>query len=155
MKRLFCILLSAIFGLLTAAAQLVEVGSHAPRIRNVEWISDRPELADERFLMVEFFHSAAEDSRAHIEPCNALARDYRKQMDVVVLTREPAEQVAGMLLHEYQYFYVASDESGQTYRAFGVSHVPYAVIVNPKGIIVWAGNPIKLTTTTIEKLLQQ
>lgn len=155
MKRLFCILLSAIFGLLTAAAQLVEVGSHAPRIRNVEWISDRPEFVDERFLMVEFFHSAAEDSRSHIEPCNALARDYRKQMDVVVLTREPAEQVAGMLLHEYQYFYVASDESGQTYRAFGVSHVPYAVIVNPKGIIVWAGNPIKLTTTTIEKLLQQ
>ncbi|MBO5805390.1 MAG: redoxin domain-containing protein [Tidjanibacter sp.] len=155
MKRLCLILLYTILGVLTAVAQHIEVGSHAPHIKNVEWISDRPELMGGRFLMVEFFHSAAEDSRAHIEPCNALAHDYRKQMDVVVLTREPAEQVAGMLLHEYQYFYVASDESGETYRAFGVSHVPYAVIVNPKGVIVWAGNPIKLSTTTIEKLLQQ
>lgn len=105
--------------------------------------------------MVEFFHSAAPECRARIESCNAIAHDFGPQLDVVMLTREPTEQVVSLLLHEYQYFYAASDESGGTYRAFEVSHVPYALIINPEGTIVWAGNPLKLTTSTIEKIVAQ
>lgn len=126
----------------------------APRIRGVEWISDRLEESD-KALMVEFFHSSNKDCREHIDHLNALACDYRSEMDVVMLTREPSEQVAAMLLHEYQYFYVAIDESGNLYRSFDVSHVPYAVVINPKGIIIWAGNPWALTDTTLKKLLNK
>lgn len=156
MKRLFVI--SAFLVLLCLPskgwAQRVEVGSYAPYIHNVEWISDRPDRSD-KALMVEFFHSSNRDCREHIDHLNALACDYRKEMDVVMLTREPSEQVAGMLLHEYQYFYVATDESGDMFRAFGVSHVPYAVIANRNGVIVWCGNPLVLNDSAIKKLLQQ
>ncbi len=154
MKRLFCILVAVFVGVLSLSAQRAEVGSYAPYIGGVEWISDRLEESD-KALMVEFFHSSNKDCRDHIEHLNALACDYRYDMDVLMLTREPAEQVAGMLLHEYQYFYVAIDESGKVFRAFDVSHVPYAVIINPKGIIVWAGNPLSLTDLTIKKLLHK
>ena len=78
--------------------------------------------------------------------------------NLVLLRKERGykqEQVADMLLHEYQYFYVATNENGSVFRLFDVTHVPYAVIVNAKGIIVWAGNPLTLTDKTIEKILQQ
>ena len=153
MKRLL-ILTLALLASLTLSAQRVEVGARAPRIRGVEWISDEPEK-HERAMMVEFFHSTNEDCRNHIDHLNALASDYRHEMDVVMLTREPAEQVAYMLLHEYQFFYVATDESGDVFRSFGVNHVPYAVIINPRGTIVWVGNPLTLDKKTIKKLLQQ
>lgn len=152
MKRIVTILALLMLTSLTLSAQRVEVGSKAPRIRNVEWISDEPEES-KKALMVEFFHSSNSDCQEHIEHLNALACDYRREMDVVMLTREPAEQVASMLLHEYQYFYVATDESGDNFRAFDANHVPYGVIVSPKGYILWAGNPLTLTDSTIKKLL--
>ncbi len=157
MKRFLFILLwvgMVTLNTLSLSAQRAEVGTYAPHIDEVEWISDRLEESD-KALMVEFFHSSNVDCREHIEDLNAMACDYRYDMDVLMLTREPAEQVAGMLLHEYQYFYVAIDESGKVFRAFGVSHVPYAVVINPKGIIVWAGNPLSLTDSTIKKLLHK
>lgn len=156
MKRFLCILAIVVASLntLSLSAQRAEVGSYAPYIGGVEWISDRLEKSD-RALMVEFFHSSNKDCRDHIEHLNALACDYRHDMDVLMLTREPSEQVAGMLLHEYQYFYVAIDESGKVFRAFDVSHVPYAVIINPKGVIIWAGNPLSLNVSTIKKLLHK
>jgi hypothetical protein len=154
MKRLLCIIVATIATTLSLRAQRVEVGSIAPQIRGVEWISDTPQLGG-RALMVEFFHSSNEDCRAHIELCNNLSHLFLDKMDVVMLTREPAEQVASLLMHEYQFFYVATDESGNVFRSFGVNHVPYAVIINPKGTIVWVGNPLTLDSKTIKKLLLQ
>jgi len=156
MKRFLCILLATIASLntLSLSAQRAEVGTRAPRLRGVEWISDPLEKSS-RALMVEFFHSTNSDSREHVEHLNALACYYRNDMDVVVLTREPAEQVASMLLHEYQYCYVATNESGEMFASYDVSHVPYAVIIDPRGVIIWMGNPLTLTDQTIKKLLQK
>ena len=133
-------------------AQRAEVGMRAPYIHSVEWISDCPD-SQGKYLLIQFFHSANHHCREGIELCNNLAREYRSVMDVVTLTREPAEQVAAMLLHQYQYCYVATDESGALFRAFETDHVPYALMVDPNGHIIWAGNPTRLTTTNIEKLL--
>ena len=156
MKRLLCIVLATVASLGSFAlwAQRVEVGSRAPHIADVEWISD-PLAESGKMLMVEFFHSSNKDCREHIDHLNALAKDYRHEMDVLVLTREPSEQVAGMLLHEYQYFYIGIDESGKVFRAFNVKHVPYAVIINTEGIIVWAGNPLTLTNQMLKKTLNK
>ena len=126
----------------------------APYIHGVEWISDSPERSG-KARMVEFFHSSNDECREHIEHLNALACYYRNDMEVVMLTREPSEQVAGMLLHEYQYFYIAADESGGLFRAFDVKHIPYALIINPKGVIIWAGNPLTLTNEILKKTLNK
>ena len=156
MKRFLCILLVAIACSNTASlwAQRVEVGSRAPHIADVEWISDPLEESG-KWLMVEFFHSSNKDCREHIDHLNTLAKDYRHDMEVLVLTREPSEQVASMLLHEYQYCYIGIDEDGKVFRAFNVKHVPYAVIINPKGIIAWAGNPLTLNNETLKKTLNK
>ncbi len=151
MKRIATFIV-ALFACQMLAAQHVEVGAYAPKIEGVEWISDCPD-SQGKYLLIQFFHSANHHCREGIELCNNLAREYRSVMDVVTLTREPAEQVAAMLLHQYQYCYVATDESGELFRAFETDHVPYALMVDPNGHIIWAGNPTRLTTTNIEKLL--
>lgn len=154
MKRFLCIALLLLGATLSLSAQRVEVGSKAPKIGQVEWISDTPHLG-ERVLMVEFFHSANRDCRDHIATCNTLAHMYLDDMDVVMLTREPSEQIASLLMHEYQFFYVASDESGKTFEAFGASHVPYAVIITTRGVIAWTGNPLTLTREIIDNIISQ
>lgn len=103
--------------------------------------------------MVVFFHSSNEECRTYINICNALAYEFRDNLNVVVVTKEPAEQVTSMLMHDYQFFYAATDEKGALFEDFNVRHVPYAVIINRKGYIVWAGNPLNLDTKTIQNTL--
>jgi hypothetical protein len=118
----------------------------------VEWISDAPEEIG-GITMVLFFHSSNKECRELIEVCNALAYNFRDNMNVIVLTREPAEQVASLLMHDYQFFYVATDEEGDLFEDFGARHVPYAVIINRKGRIEWTGNPCYIDQNTIQNII--
>jgi len=152
MKRLSLISVCLVAFAFSASAQKGMVGMRAPRIGGVEWISDRPALGG-KALMVGFFHSSNSTCLKLIEPCNRLAAQESALLNIVVVTREPAEQVARLLLHDYQYFYVAIDERGKVFDSFGASYVPYAVIVDKGGTIVWTGNPANLTEQTVRKLL--
>lgn len=152
MKRTLCILLALLGAAASLRAQRAEVGAKAPRISGVEWISDAPEEID-GIKMVLFFHSANKECREQIESYNAMAYQFRDDMSVIVITREPAEQVASLLMHDYQFFYVATDEDGDLFEDFSVRHVPYAVIINRKGRIEWAGNPCHIDNSTIKNII--
>lgn len=89
-----------------------------------------------------------------MEEVNNLAYTYNNILDVVVVAREPVEQVASILLHDYQNAYVALDEQGNLFRQLEVPHVPYALLLSPQGEVLWLGNPTKLTTAILDKLLQ-
>ena len=89
-----------------------------------------------------------------MEEVNDLAYVHGKALNVIVVAREPAEQVASTLLHDYQNAYVAIDEEGALFAQMEVPHVPYTILLSPRGEVLWLGNPTKLTTATLEKLLQ-
>lgn len=152
MKRTLCILIALLGITLSLSAQRVEVGLSAPRIGGVEWISDTPELKESVRLLI-FFHSSNEECRTGIANCNALAYEFRNDVNIVVITKEPAEQVASLLMHEYQFFYAATDEDGSLFEAFNVRHVPYAVIINREGEVAWMGNPLYLKKKTIQQII--
>lgn len=144
-----CVLLGA--GVLSA--QRVVVGSYVLTSMDTEWLTDAPNLKG-KALFVEFFHSANADCRARVEEVNELAYTYNNIMNVVVVAHEPAEQVASLLLHDYQNAYVAIDEQGLFFGRFEVPHVPYALLISERGEVLWLGNPMRLDKKTIEKLLQ-
>lgn len=154
MKHLWPILtLLAALATTPAAAQRLAVGGYAPVMEKALWLTDTPQLQGKAVLL-EFFHSTNSDCRERIEVANEWADTYNNIMNVVMIAREPAEQVASLLLHDYQYAYVAIDEAGRFFNLYEVPHVPYALLLSPQGEILYMGNPKHLDTKTIEKLLQ-
>ena len=155
MKRFLLIVVCVVLGVGALSAQRVAVGGYvAPLHTNtMEWLTDTPNLKG-KHLLVEFFHSANEQCRARVEEVNELAYTYNNILNVVVVAREPAEQVASLLLHDYQNAYVAIDERGVIFGQFEVPHVPYALLLSPQGQILWLGNPTRLTRVTIEDILK-
>lgn len=133
-------------------AQSSVIGSKAEKIEGVEWLSDEPTLKG-RAMLMEFFHSSNANSVKRIDLCNQTAKDYYGRLNVVIMTREPAEQISKLLLKEYQYSYVGVDDKGDIFNKYGVFYVPYAVIVDKKGIIRWTGNPRLLTYEIIDKIV--
>lgn len=144
-----CVMLGAC----ALSAQRVAVGGYVAPLQTTGWLTDCPNLKG-KALLVEFFHSTNEQCKARVEEVNELAHTYNNILNVVVVAREPAEQVASILLHDYQNAYVALDEKGVIFEQLEVPHVPYAMLISPRGQVLWLGNPTRLTRATIEKLLQ-
>jgi hypothetical protein len=44
-------------------------------------------------------------------------------------------------------------EDGTAVKALGIQGIPHAVLVDPDGVIVWAGHPAGLDQKTVEKAL--
>ena len=102
-----CVMLGAC----ALSAQRVAVGGYVAPLQTTGWLTDCPNLKG-KALLVEFFHSTNEQCKARVEEVNELAHTYNNILNVVVVAREPAEQVASILLHDYQNAYVALDEKG-------------------------------------------
>lgn len=55
---------------------------------------------------------------------------------------------------EYAYGYLSAEDQTAFMAAAGMRGYPSAILVDPKGEIVWAGHPASLTGSTIEKHLR-
>lgn len=153
--RILAVVLSVLtgcWGAERASAQVITVGARAPRLSNSEWLTDTPSLRG-KALIVEFFHSTNDACQERIEPLNSLADTYKERLNVVVVAREPREQIAEMLLHDYQFFYVAIDEGGRVFKDFEVRYVPYSLLIDERGTILWTGNSALLDGKIIDKYL--
>lgn len=154
MKRgIVLMLVGLLLGVGSLSAQYIVVGGYVTLpSQGVRWLSDRPDLKG-KALLVEFFHSANAQCRERVEEVNRLAHTYNNILNVAVVAREPVEQVADILLHQYQYAYIALDEQGTLFAQYEVPHVPYALLLSERGEVLWFGNPTHLNAETIEQLL--
>lgn len=157
MKRaLICIFVYLCVAMPEVWSQRVVVGGELSRTlsrEGVEWLTDRPSTRG-KALLVEFFHTTNVACMEHVDVLNEWAGELAEWLNVVVVTREPSEQVAPILMHEYQYSYVAIDEGGVLFNLYEVPYVPYAVLIDPKGEVLWVGNGAALSKENIKKLLQ-
>lgn len=149
-KALVVLVWALLAGVGATYGQNVAVGARAPRIEVSEWLTDKPSLKG-KALLVEFFHSTNPACRERIELLNQLAANYKDVLNVVVVAREPREQIAEMMLHDYQHFYVAIDEQGEVFSRFEVRYVPFSVLADRKGVILWTGNSALLDSKTLDK----
>ncbi len=137
---------------LAADAQKISVGDRAPEVKAAAW-PDKAPRGGERVRMIEFFYSRSAPSMARVAPLDAMAEKYGGRLDVIVVCREDAVTVAKAIGGSHT-FYTAIDDENRTFAAYGVQYIPYGVVVDAKGRVVWAGNPEKLSDEELGKYLK-
>lgn len=86
---------------------------------------------------------------------NALQATYRPQgLTVFGMAREPPGEVAEFARRARLDYAVGSDSGGKLFAQLGVRSMPYAVLVDRNGIVVWQGDPSGLRRATIETTLR-
>lgn len=71
----------------------------------------------------------------------------------VALTREPLNHVRKYISSQELPYPVGVDIEGQFHVALNVKYIPYAVIVDAEGRVVWSGHSGRLSKALIEKSL--
>ena len=149
MKRILFLLIPALIALPQCFGQKLVIGDRMPELKIKSWIGTTPQL-ENKALMVEFYHSSNKASAKRLHLLNELGKSAVERLTVVVITRERSDSVLNLLTAGKPSYYVALDD-GKIATAFNAQYVPYSVIANRRGRVVWLGNPITLTN---EKILQ-
>ena len=72
---------------------------------------------------------------------------------VIGMAREPPAEVSAFARRNPLAYPVRSDADGALFSGLGVRSLPYAVLVDRNGIIVWQGDPIGLDRGTVADTL--
>jgi len=123
------------------------IGKPGPAIEFEKWSGPKPQLRD-KFALVCFWEPWSIPARKFIPQFNAYQKQFTNNLQVVgVVTREVASGDSG---GEAAAFPSGIDSDGKFGARVGVNSIPYVVLMNPKGIVIYAGHPAALN----EKLLQ-
>ncbi len=139
----------------SAAAQVLVIGEKVPDFRIKEWVSMRkPVPAPQKMMLVEFFHSSNPGSVGRLAVLDRLAAEYPAGLTVAVLVKEDTLEVIRQLRDASYLYYIGIDDGGRTFGAFGVQYVPFAVLIDPKGRLLWMGNSTTMDQEVIENHLE-
>lgn len=153
MKRHLIIFIAFMTGAwMPAAAQKAIIGQRAPEIKIAQWLTEKP--TEERTQLLVFYHSTSKQATDQLCELDDLAKKYGDKLDVTVLAREKEDKVRPMILDSPHNFHVALDDNGKTFSNFGVQYVPFSVLMDARGKVLWFGNPAQLDAKTLTKLLK-
>lgn len=152
MKKSSLILLLALLApAAEAGAQNIALGERVPELKISEWLGDERPAAGKAPTYIEFFHTSNQSGTASLDHLEKLSRRQGTDLRIVVVAQEPKEKIA-RLLDPYlsPRICVALDPDGRIFRAFGVSYVPFGVLVDERNRALWMGNTLQLTPEIIE-----
>lgn len=113
--------------------------------------SERPH--EGRPYIMEFFVSRSPSAKGRIASLDDMASQYSGRINVVMVAREERSVIEPMFEGGKYAFYVALDDGDKTFRSFHVQYVPFTVILDTRGRVVWSGNPSTMNDMVIKEAL--
>lgn len=151
MKKVLLILLWALgFTAVGAAAQNIALGERVPEIKAPAWLDDR-QPAPAPMTYIEFFHSSNPACKTSLERLKELTGKLGTKLRVIVVTKEDAAKIAPLVRPYLSKQITAALDAEKGFTAFGVTYVPFGMLLDAKNRALWMGNSLQLN----EKLIEQ
>lgn len=81
---------------------------------------------------------------------------YKNNLSIISLSNESEKTVQRFINRENPGLTIAIDNKGTTFRKYGVNKsLPYSVLLNQEGELIWEGHPADLSPKMIENFIQQ
>lgn len=148
----------ASIGTVSAVRADVKVGDKMPKLK-VENLYNNPFDVDVNDLdgyvvVVEFWATWCGPCRASIPHINDIHKRFKDDGVVIVSLSDESNSTVGPFVKEMKMKYLVG--SGSTsIRDFGVNAIPRAFLVDPNGIVRWAGHPMAGLDNEIDKAVQK
>ena len=152
MKRFFAIIFAITTLPLSVEAQNIIIGDKIPEISVRKWLMDS-EPSEAEYSCLLFYHSQSHLCQEALTTMKQHVNTYSDRLNLKIITKEDYKN-AGVALTEHlkDRIGVAFDDTGKTFRDFGVKFIPFCVI-SRKNRVVWCGNASQLNSYTINKII--
>lgn len=151
MKKILIAILLLCAAAQPAEAQKLITGVKAPDLKISEYLTAEPVGGEP--LLIEFFYSPSQPCLNYLPVLNELAKANAGRISVLLLAREERDKIASLMEDKGYAFAVALDDQGKTFTSYGVQFVPFGVLLDAKGRVLWFGNSTQLNQQTIDSAL--
>ncbi len=125
-------------------AQRLMIGEKAPDVKIATWIGGG-QPSGGKAQLVDFFYSTNDQCIASLPRLDALARQYSGKINFVIVGREEESKLAPLVAGKNYAFFFGLDDNMKTFTSYNVRFVPFSVLLDARGQVVWMGNPSGLT----------
>lgn len=158
MKTALLLVLAAVF--LASPAWALKLGDKAPPVKAKIWLNgdavNPAEPDGQTIYVVEFWATWCPPCRKSIPHLNQLQAKLKDQSVVIIgVTNEAEEKVRPFAEKMKMAYRVAIDPKRETYGPYmkEVRGIPHAFVVDPQGLIVWAGHPMDGLDEALDQIL--
>jgi peroxiredoxin len=162
MKVKILIVFALCFQMTLSAQGKLKIGDNAPSINIQEYLKNKPKNANlkNKYILLEFWATWCKSCIAEVPKINGLAQKYAFREDVVIIsiTDEKPNKTKSTLKKVDFKSVVVSDATLTTHRNYimddeGSYSIPQTFLIDPNGIIRWAGTSMKLNSQLFAKFL--
>lgn len=122
----------------------------APELVVDEWLTEEPDMKG-KFVLYEMYGTHCPPCWKAVPKLNALHEQFKDEMVIIgvncVKAKLPQEPES--------HYYKGLDKERKTYNAVGLKFVPYALLVDPEGIVRWEGSPNDLDEVVVGKIIKK
>jgi thiol-disulfide isomerase/thioredoxin len=130
----------------------VKVGTPVPA-NDLQFLGEAPELPN-RVVLIDFWATWCEECRETIPKLNALHEKFANNGLVIVgVSQETKAEVIPLLEKLQMHYPLAVEGTKSLHKAFGIRAIPYAILVDRSGHVVWRGQPSEITDELVLSLL--
>jgi len=129
------------------------LGKAAPKFEIDKWLGEKPDLKD-KFVLLSFWTPWSYPSKKAITQLSALQKKFGQKLAVIAVTSESQEDVEAMTDPKID-FASTIDEKGKLRSAFHVATVPTAILIDPKGVVLYEGHPAALNEKQLQNVLSK
>jgi thiol-disulfide isomerase/thioredoxin len=127
------------------------LGKPAPKLEVEKWLGDKPDLTG-KYVLLNFWAPWSLPCRQWIGDLNAIQKKYSDKLVIVGVTADPETAVTEMPDPKLD-FPCAIDSKAKLSAAAGVSSVPFVLLCDPKGTVLYQGHPAALTDKKLQAIL--
>lgn len=138
-------------GLADPVSEASLLGKASPKLEVDKWLGDKPDL-DGKFVLISFWAPWSAPCRQWIPELNALQKKYTDKLVVLGISPGP-ESAMTDLPEPHADFASAIDSKMRLSAAAGVTSIPYVLLCDPQGIVLYQGHPGAITEKKLQAIL--
>lgn len=153
MKRIITLIVICLMATAPVLAQKIVIGSRMPDIRadKIEWLTPAPPKG--KAILIDFFSINNPSSVKEYSKLANIHKTLGSKLGIVIILAVESGNLRNKVAADGSRYIFGLDIDGDIFTLFGVRYLPFYMLFNAKGEMVWQGNISTLTTTEIEELL--
>ena len=104
-------------------------------------------------MYVDFWATWCAPCISSMPHTQALEERFGSEVLFLYISDEPENKIKAFMSRKNYHFYTANDAAHYNYEQFNIKTIPAAMLLNPKGKIIWQGKPWELDERLLKKFI--